>query len=48
MITYYTDMDNPVILLTVISKGKQANLTNDQKQAVRGTAKTEKKRRKRK
>jgi hypothetical protein len=48
VITYYTDMDSPVILLTVISKGKQANLTNDQKQAVRGTAKTEKKRRKRK
>ena len=48
VITYYTDMDNPVILLTVISKGKQANLTDGQKQAVRGTAKTEKKRRKRK
>ena len=48
VITYYTDMDNPVMLLTVISKGKQANLTNGQKQAVRGTAKTEKKWRKRK
>lgn len=31
VITYYTAHNAPVYLLTVISKGKQANLTNAQK-----------------
>lgn len=35
VVTYYTDARNPVILLTVISKGKQANLTERQKSELR-------------
>jgi hypothetical protein len=31
VVTYYTDASAPVFLLTVISKGKQANLTESQK-----------------
>lgn len=31
VITYFTTADHPVFLLTVISKGKQANLTGKQK-----------------
>lgn len=35
VITYYTTMEHPVILLTVISKGKQANLTKAQQNELR-------------
>lgn len=35
VITYYTTHDQPVFLLTVISKGKQANLTDRQKNDLR-------------
>lgn len=35
VITYYTDGDHPVFLMTVISKGKQANLTEKQKNELR-------------
>lgn len=35
VITYYTSGDEPVFLLTVISKGKQANLTGKQKNELR-------------
>lgn len=35
VITYYTVKERPVFLLTVISKGKQANLTERQKQELR-------------
>lgn len=35
VITYYSTKDDPVFLLTVISKGKQANLTEAQKNALR-------------
>lgn len=31
VVTFYTDKDTPVFLLTVISKGKQANLTQGQR-----------------
>ena len=31
VVTYFTDAEVPVFLLTVISKGKQANLTDRQK-----------------
>ena len=45
VVTYYMDEDEPVFLLTVISKGQQANLTATQKQALKGSAKDEKKKR---
>ena len=45
VVTYYMDEDEPVFLLTVISKGQQANLTAQQKQALKGSAKDEKKKR---
>ena len=45
MITYYMTEDEPVFLLTVISKGSQANLTEGQKKALIGTAKDEKRKR---
>lgn len=45
VVTYYMDEDEPVFLLTVISKGQQANLTTRQKQALKGSAKVEKKKR---
>lgn len=45
IVTYYMDEDQPVFLLTVISKGQQANLTAQQKQALKGSAKDEKKKR---
>jgi hypothetical protein len=35
VITYYTSPNAPVFLLTVISKGKQANLTANQKAQIR-------------
>ena len=35
VITYYTSENEPVFLLTVISKGKQANLTVKQKNELR-------------
>lgn len=35
VITYYSTNDEPVFLLTVISKGKQANLTDKQKNELR-------------
>ena len=35
MITYYSDADTPVFLLTVISKGQQANLTKAQRNELR-------------
>jgi hypothetical protein len=35
VITYYTRADVPVYLLTVISKGKQANLTAAQKAQIK-------------
>jgi hypothetical protein len=35
VITYFTSDDEPVFLLTVISKGKQANLTGKQTNALR-------------
>lgn len=35
VITYYKTEDRPVFLLTVISKGKQANLTERQKNELR-------------
>lgn len=41
VITYYMDANTPVFLVTVISKGQQANLTEKQKQSVKRTTKTE-------
>jgi hypothetical protein len=35
VVTFYTTKDEPVFLLTVISKGKQANLTDAQKNELR-------------
>lgn len=35
VITYYSTADQPVFLLTVISKGQQANLTEAQKNELR-------------
>jgi hypothetical protein len=35
VISYYTTLAQPVFLLTVISKGKQANLTDRQKNELR-------------
>ena len=42
VITYYMTEDEPVFLLTVISKGQQSNLTEDQKKRLKITAKDEK------
>lgn len=42
VITYYMDEDRPVFLLTVISKGQQANLTERQKQEVKSSTREEK------
>lgn len=41
------DEDEPVFLLTVISKGQQANLTESQKRDVKQVAKSEKRKRER-
>jgi hypothetical protein len=35
VITYYSDVDTPVFLLTVISKSQQANLTKAQRNELR-------------
>jgi hypothetical protein len=35
VITYYTSEERPVYLLTVISKGRQANLTAEQKARIK-------------
>lgn len=35
VVTYYTDTNRPVYLLTVISKGKSANLTDRQKNELK-------------
>jgi len=35
VITYYMTQEQPVFLVTVISKGKQANLTDNQKNQLR-------------
>jgi len=35
VITYYSSKDEPVFLLTVISKGKSANITEKQKKELR-------------
>ena len=45
IVTYYMDVQTPVFLLTVISKGQQANLTGNQKQAVKALAQEEKRKR---
>ncbi len=45
VVTYLMDEHQPVFLLTVISKGQQANLTAQQKKALKGSAKDEKKKR---
>ena len=42
VITYFMDEDEPVFLLTVISKGQQANLSDTQKRGVKQMAKNEK------
>jgi len=39
------DDDTPVYLLTVISKGRQAELTEDQKKQLKGDVQDEKKKR---
>ncbi|HYJ29845.1 MAG TPA: hypothetical protein VEW25_05835 [Allosphingosinicella sp.] len=46
--TYYMNADLPVFLVTVISKGQRANLTDQQKKAVKDSAKSENRRRRRK
>ncbi len=43
--TYFMEEDKPVFLLTVISKGQQANLTEHQKARLKKTAKDEKRNR---
>lgn len=42
VVTYYLDEGQPVFLLTVISKGQRANLTDGQMQALKTIAKDEK------
>lgn len=41
VVTFYANRNVPVFLITVISKGKQSNLTEEQKQAVKETVKAE-------
>jgi len=48
VMTYYMNADRPVFLVTVISKGQRANLTDQQKKAVKDSAKSENRRRRRK
>ena len=43
--TYYMDEDEPVFLLTVISKGQRSTFSAGQTRALKGAAKDEKKRR---
>lgn len=45
VVTYYMDKDTPVYMVTVISKGQQANLTEDQKKQLKGNVKDEKRKR---
>jgi len=45
VVTYYMDDDTPVYLLTVISKGRQADLTEDQKKQLKGNVQDEKRKR---
>jgi hypothetical protein len=45
VITYFMTEDEPVFLLTVISKGQRANLTEGQKKNLKTTAKDEKRKR---
>jgi hypothetical protein len=45
VVSYFQDEDTPVFLITVISKGQQANLNDRQKRAVRAAAKGEKRKR---
>lgn len=42
VVTYYLDEGQPVFLLTVISKGQRANLTDGQTKALKSSAKDEK------
>ncbi|HWH17533.1 MAG TPA: type II toxin-antitoxin system RelE/ParE family toxin [Allosphingosinicella sp.] len=48
VVTYYMAEDIPVFLVTVISKGQQANLSEGQKKAVKASNKEEKNRRREK
>ena len=41
VVTFYANRNVPVFLITVISKGKQSNLTEEQKQSVKETVKAE-------
>lgn len=43
VITYYQNADEPVFLITVLSKSKQDNVTDDQKKKARAAAKEIKK-----
>ena len=45
VITYYQDADTPVFLLTVISKGRRADLTAAQRKQVKGSTRGEKRNR---
>jgi hypothetical protein len=45
VVTYYMDEDEPVFLLTVISKGQRSTFTPGQTKALKGAAKDEKKKR---
>ena len=45
VITYFMRDDEPVFLLTVISKGQQTNLTEGQTKSLKITAKDEKRKR---
>ncbi len=45
VISYFQDTATPVFLLTVISKGQQASLTDRQKRAVKAAAKDERRKR---
>jgi hypothetical protein len=45
VISYFQDVDTPVFLITAISKGQQANLTDRQKRAVKAAAKDENRKR---
>lgn len=45
VVTFYANRKTPVFLITVISKGNQANLTKDQKQSVKDSVKADNRRR---
>ena len=45
LVTYYLDRDTPVFLLTVLDKSKKASLSEGEKKATKGAAKSEKKQR---